>query len=261
MLRTATFMFAFAIVILSSGLSANAITFGTQDTSQPARFPQVGALIAEFDGLKDILCTGTLIDRKVFLTASHCTAYLESIGTPAHNVWVTFDPTFDTASPLTRGTYHTNPLYGSGGQSNTYDVAVVVLDQTITGVTPARLPTANQLDAMDLQSQRFWAVGYGTVRDDKTGGQHNLSFDGIRRYVDQGFRSLTNSWLNLSMNPSVGSGGTCYGDSGGPHFIGNSNVVAAITVTGDRWCRSTDVDYRMDTPSARDFLGQFVRLP
>jgi len=63
------------------------------------------------------------------------------------------------------------------------------------------------------------------------------------------------------MNPSVGSGGTCYGDSGGPHFIGNTNVVAAITVTGDRWCRSTDVAYRMDTPSARDFLGQFVRLP
>jgi hypothetical protein len=63
------------------------------------------------------------------------------------------------------------------------------------------------------------------------------------------------------MNPSIGSGGTCYGDSGGPHFLGDSNVVASITITGDRWCRSTDVTYRMDTESARSFLGQYVTLP
>jgi len=38
-------------------------------------------------------------------------------------------------------------------------------------------------------------------------------------------------------------------------------VVAAITITGDAVCRSTNVDYRLDTPSARAFLGQFVALP
>lgn len=259
--RSAAFTLALVLAALTVAQPANAITFGTQDTANPARFPQTGAFIAEFGGQKDILCTGTLIASRVFLTASHCTAYLVSIGTAAHDVWVTFDPTFDSASPLIRGTYHNNPLYGIGGQSNTNDVAVITLDSTPSGITPARLPTANQLDQMDLQNTRFWAVGYGTVRDDKTGGQHNLSFDGIRRYVDQGFRSLTKSWLNLSMNPSTGSGGTCYGDSGGPHFIGNTNVIAAITVTGDRWCRATDVDYRMDTDSARSFLGQYVTLP
>jgi hypothetical protein len=26
-------------------------------------------------------------------------------------------------------------------------------------------------------------------------------------------------------------------------------------------CRATNVDYRMDTPSARAFLGQYVTLP
>ena len=36
-------------------------------------------------------------------------------------------------------------------------------------------------------------------------------------------------------------GGTCYGDSGGPHFLGDSNKVASLTVTGDAWCRATDV--------------------
>ena len=65
------------------------------------------------------------------------------------------------------------------------------------------------------------------------------------------------------MNPSTGSGGTCYGDSGGPHFLGDSNLVVSITVTGDAPCRATDVTYRLDTPWARAFLGQFpgVSLP
>ena len=33
------------------------------------------------------------------------------------------------------------------------------------------------------------------------------------------------------------------------------------TITGDTPCRSTNVDYRLDTPSARAFLGRFVTLP
>jgi hypothetical protein len=37
--------------------------------------------------------------------------------------------------------------------------------------------------------------------------------------------------------------------------------VAALTVTGDTPCRSTNVDYRLDTDSARSFLCQYVTLP
>jgi hypothetical protein len=99
------------------------------------------------------------------------------------------------------------------------------------------------------------------VRETKRKGPHSLFFDGQRRYADQGFRSLTKSWLNLSMNPSTGSGGTCFGDSGRPHFLGSSRLVVSITVTGDRFCRATDVTYRSDTASARDFLDDFVDLP
>ena len=65
-------------------------------------------------------------------------------------------------------------------------------------------------------------------------------FGAQRRVADQGFLSLTKSWPKLSMNPSTGSGGACFGDSGGPHFLGNSNRVVSITVTGDRFCRATD---------------------
>lgn len=67
------------------------------------------------------------------------------------------------------------------------------------------------------------------------------------------------------MNPARGDGGTFYGDSGGPNFLGagadETNIVAAITVTGDFMCRSTNVVYRLDTESARTFLSQFVTLP
>ena len=52
-----------------------------------------------------------------------------------------------------------------------------------------------------------------------------------------------------------------YGDSGGPHFLGKSDMVVSLTVTGDTWCRATDVTYRLDTDSARSYLEQFVDLP
>jgi secreted trypsin-like serine protease len=244
---------------LALAVPAQGITFGQVDTTN--RFSNVGAAVFESEpGTKDILCSGTLIAPRVFLTAGHCTAYLESQG--IDDIWVTFDPSFDAASPLIHGTYYTHPLFGSGGRSNTYDLAVVVLDAPATGITPASLPTAGQLDRMDLKRQRFTAVGYGTIRDDKTNGPHSLiPPDGWRRYADQGFRSLTNAWLNLSMNPSTGSGGTCYGDSGGPHFLAGTNTVVSVTVTGDRFCRATDVTYRLDTPYARSFLDDFVTLP
>jgi hypothetical protein len=68
---------------------------------------------------------------------------------------------------------------------------------------------------------------------------------------------LTGSWLRLTQNASVGAGGTCFGDSGGPNFLGTSNTIAATTISGDSACKSTNVDLRMDTQSAQDFLAQF----
>jgi hypothetical protein len=67
-------------------------------------------------------------------------------------------------------------------------------------------------------------------------------------------------------HPLKGSGGTWFGDSGGPHFLGTGagtypGTVVALTVSGDAACRSTDVDYRLDTASARAFLDDFVTLP
>jgi hypothetical protein len=69
------------------------------------------------------------------------------------------------------------------------------------------------------------------------------------------------AWLRISMNPTLGDGGTCYGDSGGPNFLGDTDILAATTITGDFMCRATNVVYRLDTPAARTFLARFVTLP
>lgn len=248
---------------------AAAITFGQPDGG---RHPNVGALLADVDSGSpgpDIICSGTLIDERVFLTAAHCTAFLESQG--IDSVWVTFDPTYDEDSASTTGlptgTYVSHPDFGSGGMSDAHDIAVVLLTED-AGVEPARLPTAGLLDRLkaqhELDDRRFTAVGYGLVRDDKTGGPHGFSDgDGIRRFALQSALSLRKSWLQLSMQPSTGNGGTCYGDSGGPHFLGGaqSNLIVSITVTGDAMCRATDTTYRLDAPAAREFLEEFVTLP
>ncbi len=56
---------------------------------------------------------------------------------------------------------------------------------------------------------------------------------------------------------------SCYGDSGGPVFLGgpSSNQLVALTSTGDAACTATSVNYRLDTQEALDFLAPFVTLP
>ena len=75
---------------------------------------------------------------------------------------------------------------------------------------------------------------------------------------------MTPSFLHLSQHTGKGEGGTCSGDSGGPTFVGagdgETDVIASITVTGDTYCSSTNVGYRLDTQAARDFLDDFVAL-
>jgi hypothetical protein len=143
-------------------------------------------------------------------------------------------------------------------------VAVVVLDRPIRTIAPARLPAAGSLSGLD-GTARFTSVGYGGQSVSQGGGPKSISYSDVRYVATGTLNSLNPSWLRISMNPATGNGGTCYGDSGGPNFLGagatETNIVAGTTITGDAWCRSTNVDYRMDTQSARDFLGQFVALP
>jgi secreted trypsin-like serine protease len=249
-----------ALLLLATPL-AQAITFGQPDGNL---HPNVGSMLLQApDNQWYQICTGTLIAPTVFLTASHCVSWLEPSGWALDDVWVTFDPVISASSTVYHGTAVPNPNYGHD-EHNANDVAVILLDAPL-GLPLAQLPTAGLLDQMQadhlLKDQMFVTVGYGTVRNDPTHAWQTFQDDNERRYVEQSFQALKPFWIQLSMNPATGNGGTCYGDSGGPHFLGDTNIVVAVTVTGDRYCRATDVDYRIDTESARAFLAEFVTLP
>src|SRR5262249_17524430 len=131
-------------------------------------------------------------------------------------------------------------------------------------ITPARLPQAGSLS--DLPGdQQFTPVGYGIQSVTNGPGGKTYDHQDVRDMATGTLNGVSKSWLHISGNPSHGDGGTCYGDSGGPNFLGagstETNIVAATTISGDAVCRSTNVDYRLDTPSAQSFLGQFVTLP
>ena len=251
-----------AVTLLATGIAgpAAAISYGQLDSAN--QYASTGALIEQYDSGKYVVCSGTLVSPTVFLTAAHCVDEGQA-------AWVSFD--LHITEPVTAGTdtiyagtaHHPSGSYCKGcGQSDPLDVAVVVLDEAVQGITPSPLPTLRLLDQMtnqQLKSAAFVAAGYGTVRDVKQKAGQSLYWDPARRFAWQTVNSLEPAWLNLSMNVSTGDGGTCYGDSGGPHFL--NGVVVAVTVTGDVNCKATDKDYRVDTPQARAFLANYLSLP
>jgi len=132
-------------------------------------------------------------------------------------------------------------------------------------LTPFKLPPAGYLDQLAAQgglvSQVFVNVGYGTSAS--LTGPPSFPFDGVRKVSEAEFMGLQPAWLGLLMNSNATDlGGDCYGDSGGPKFLDSdlTTIVATVT-TGDYPCRATSWDYRLDTPSARNFLGRYLTLP
>ena len=235
--------------------SASAIINGQPDGSG---HPEVGALLAQqaFSDGTWAECSGTLISPTVFLTAAHCDE-----GTSRVNV--TFDSSYVYPTGATySGTWHADPAFGKA-QGNPHDIAVVVLDSPV-GITPAQLPGPNSLAGLG-KDQKFTSVGYGAQAVSSGKGGKTFTYTDVRFVASGTLNSVTPSFLRISQNASHGDGGTCYGDSGGPNFLGagssETNIVAATTITGDTACRSTNVDFRLDTPSARAFLAGYVPIP
>ena len=261
MIGTGLIVASMILAGLALPAAAGAITYGEPDGNG---HPNVGALVALPGSANVDVCSGTLIAPTVFLTASHCTAFLEDLGLPAG---VTFDSVVNPGAPAIPGVMHTNPDFKltGGKEKDPADVAVVTLAQAPAGISPASLPPARELDSLGkagLRTQVFTAVGYGARERVKLGpGAPQFGPSGTRYVSESSFRALTGSYLHLSQNPAHGDGGTCFGDSGGPNFLGDSNVIAAITVTGDAVCRATNVTLRLDRPSVRAFLDDFVDLP
>lgn len=264
------------VAVLVSPNRVNAITYGFVDTTNA--YSNTGAFIVKSSTTGQIfpICSGTLIASNIFLTASHCTAFFtHELAPGGYTAFVSFDKSIPFGALTTNKTnligvaqVVTNPNYNQS-QSDSGDIAVLVLQRSPNGLTPATLPTAGLLDELanqnGLKGAVFTPVGYG-VQNRVVGG-------GVPYYQDQNpiprmfafssFNSLNGGYLRLSQNPATGDSGTCFGDSGGPNFftVNGTQIIAAITITGDSVCRSTNVTYRLDTTSARQFLAPYVLLP
>jgi hypothetical protein len=223
---------------------AQAITNGVIDTEHL----NVGVMGVEFaPGQSFYPCTGTLIAPDVFLVAGHCVAGLEAFFRP--------DQIF---------------VFLTAKQSDNHDLAVIILSRDVTAwngtpITPAELPTASLLDQLaahgGLRDMSFENVGYGYSAFFKH-GRPGAEIDGYRRFSTSPFMALTQAYLQQLMNSdATGEGGSCYIDSGSPKFIPDTDMIVAVQSQGDPHCRALSIAYRLDTPQARAFLGQFVELP
>jgi hypothetical protein len=88
-------------------------------------------------------------------------------------------------------------------------------------------------------------------------------FDGKRRSGTSVITGLGKAFLHYNQNRNgIGTGsGVCFGDSGSPQFDQGTLRVLSLTTGGNGQCNANNINYRVDTPQAREFLGQFLNLP
>ena len=217
---------AAALVTVST---AAAVTGGSVDGDA---HPYVGALVV--DG--SVQCSGVLVAPTVFATAGHC-------GVDGGRVSVSFDSKLGDGSTLHEGTLEVDSAKGA-------DLAVVVLDGP-AAVAPATLPAAGSADSLG-KGALVTSVGYGYSGWAADGG---FVYDGFRHAASSPVLRVAKGTLVIS----TATAGPCMGDSGGPQLAGS--VVLSVTSTGSNDCSGRAAGYRLDTPSARAFLGGFVPLP
>lgn len=264
-------------MLFTMALPAAAITGGEPDGN---RHPNVG-LILFYTEEGRFRCSATLMTPTVLLTAAHCTDGV--VG----SVLVTFDSVIALQPPspfpvaadpengytdeeitdagYLSGTAFTHPDYsGFTDLRNWNDVGVVVLDEPVTGITPATLAPLDYLDQFAqplLNSTLFDLVGYGTeVRKPESGPQkpEPMSYPLIRRYTTAPGQKLTPQILQVNGNPNDvhGGGGSCFGDSGGPALL-NGYVVGVASYVYTANCRYLDGYQRVDIEVVQDWLATF----
>jgi hypothetical protein len=143
----------------------------------------------------------------------------------------------------------------------------VQLKSTVTNRGFGKLATLNYLDKLatkrGTQDVTFTVVGYGlqlvkprqsAVRERMVGTVHLVNLSS----------ALTDGYnIHYSSNPGEGqggSGGTCFGDSGGP-VIHQGVIVGVNSFVLNLNCKGSAFAYRVDIANSRDFLSSYTRLP
>ncbi|GAA4408706.1 hypothetical protein GCM10023168_26470 [Fodinibacter luteus] len=247
-----------------SAAPANAVTDGALDGDG---HPYVGLMVArDASGAPLWRCSGTLISANVYLTAGHCTE------APAKSAVIYFAADVQSLAGYPNsgydatGTTYTHPDYNPDAFF-VRDLGVVVLDKPVDKVTYGALPRLDSLDALKtkrgLTKQTFTSVGYGLQKSFPDAAAWKESALKIRmvatpRLIQLNAPGFTGDFSMLLSN-NANTGGTCFGDSGGPNFLGNTNVVAGVTSFGmNSTCGGTGGVFRMDRSWALDWVNTFL---
>jgi hypothetical protein len=263
---------ALAAVLVLAVSPASAITNGQPDANE---HPYVGLVV--FDVVNDDgqqvpshRCSGSLLTPTVFLTAGHCTD-----GTVAARVWfdevVQGNPEYPFSGATSYdGTPHTNPGFciGCGMGLPGFairDVGIVVLSEPVptSAVSQyAELPAAGLVDGLTNKTA-VTLVGYGVQTQIRGGGPPVWTGPRWRLKAPSelvsGNFTHSNEFTKIALNPGGGSGGTCFGDSGGPDLLGNSKTVLSVNsyVTNSN-CSGVGYSARVDIPAVLDWIENFM---
>jgi len=272
-----TMLLTLAALLIVMLARTQAVTDGKLDGNA---HPAVVLLLMEVEGKPAFRCTGTLLSATVLLTAGHCTNNFP--GSPYTGMRVFTESkvqgginNYPLAGPnsVEAASWAAHPLYESA-PFFVHDVGVVVLEEPGV-VLPASqygvLPSADQLDSLKTQRGQkdvtFTAVGYGLQESFPTPASFlatntRTRYSATPRLLQINVPGFTGDFsLLLSNNHSTG--GTCFGDSGGPNFLGSgpteTKTVAGITSFGlNGTCAGTGGVFRTDRQDVLDFVGTFL---
>lgn len=249
---------------LVAALPASAVTDGELDGNG---HPYVGLMVAQdADGNPLWRCSGTLLSPRLFLTAGHCTE------APAAHIEIWFDADVESGIPANGypfdgdvgGTPFTHPSYDPNAFF-LFDLGAVVLDKPVKMKKYGVLPELNVLDKLATQRGQqdvgFTAVGYGLQKINPV----FVEAERVRMVAHPHLIQINGGIVgdfSLLLSNNASTGGTCFGDSGGPNFIERSNVLAGVTSFGlNGTCGGTGGVYRVDKADDLNWLSsQFGHL-
>lgn len=260
-MRRSLLALALMLPVALTAAPALAITDGVPDGNG---HPYVGLMVAQDKaGTPLWRCSGTLIAPKVFLTAGHCTE------APAARAEIWFQSDVQSGIPgngypytgQASGKTYTHPEYNPDNFS-THDLGVVVLDQAVKLSTYGKLPSLGAVStyaAKKGSSAYMTAVGYGLQKAFPDATSWKESAQKVRMVAEPKINQIDGGIAgteSLILSNNANTGGTCFGDSGGPNFIASTTTVGGVTSFGlNGTCGGTGGVYRVDRPDDLDWLN------
>jgi hypothetical protein len=282
MRRLATFVAALAAALVLGIVPAGAVTDGQPDGDG---HPYVGLVtFYNASGVYLWRCSATLMSPTILMTAGHC------VESPAVSAQVWFD-----SGPIPAGNYPLSPVAArppctgytgwpcTGGAARgtpyghpsfdpnafyLFDLGVVRLDGSVSKGTYGALPQLNQFDSLKSgrgHGNAFTAVGYGLQAAFPDAAAWKNKAERTRMVAHPELIQINGGSVGdyaMLLTNNITTGGTCFGDSGGPNFVGNTNVVAGVTSFGlNPTCAGTGGVYRVDKADDLNWLATFGITP